>query len=163
MLSQHIHITPTTIGKLLKEERLHVPPSQRSYRWKSEHAEDLFKDIGNAIDDDSEEYFLGSIVSIETEGKILIYDGQQRLATAMILISEIRNALIVLENEKDAKITESSYLFSERRGGEKIVTIARKTRHVEQRRVRIEFLRPIPDRAEKTEHIGGRRTGPCEA
>jgi uncharacterized protein with ParB-like and HNH nuclease domain len=109
MLSHNIRITPATIGRLLKEQRLHVPPSQRSYRWKSEHAEDLFRDISTAIDDGDEEYFLGSIVSIETQGKILIYDGQQRLATTMILIAAIRNALIDLENEKDARIAESLF------------------------------------------------------
>lgn len=86
MLQQNIHIVPKTIGKLLKEDTLHVPPSQRSYRWKEEHVEDLFRDIRSAIDNESDEYFLGSIVSIETNGRILIYDGQQRLATTMILI-----------------------------------------------------------------------------
>ena len=117
MLSQSITIGATTIGKLLKEERLEVPPNQRSYRWKPEHAEDLFKDIRKEIDNRADEYFLGSIVSIETSGKILIYDGQQRLATTMILLAEIRNALIELENEKDAGIVERNFLFSERRGG----------------------------------------------
>ncbi|PYJ84503.1 MAG: hypothetical protein DME22_12585 [Verrucomicrobia bacterium] len=117
MLSQSITIGATTIGKLLKEERLEVPPNQRAYRWKPEHAEDLFKDIRKEIDNRSDEYFLGSIVSIETSGKILIYDGQQRLATTMILLAEIRNALIDLDNEKDANIVERSFLFSERRGG----------------------------------------------
>src|SRR5260370_12844664 len=117
MLSQNIRISAMTIGKLLKEERLEVPPSQRSYRWKQEHAEDLFRDMRTAIDEDADEYFLGSIVSIETNNKILVYDGQQRLATTMILIAAIRNALISLNNEKDARIAEGSYLFSERRGG----------------------------------------------
>lgn len=118
VLSQNIRIGPTTIGKLLKEERLEVPPSQRSYRWKEEHADDLFRDMRTAIDDDTEEYFLGSVVSIETDGRILIYDGQQRLATTMILIAAIRNALIEMGNEKDAAITERSYLFSQRRGSD---------------------------------------------
>src|SRR5258708_25689720 len=93
MLPQNLHITPKTIGKLLKEERLKVPPSQREYRWKPEHADDLFKDIRKAIED-KEEHFLGTIVSINTEGSILIYDGQQRLATTMILIASIRDRLI---------------------------------------------------------------------
>ena len=118
MLSHNIHIGPATIGKLLKEERLEVPPSQRSYRWKGEHAEDLFKDLRTAIENNEVEYFLGSIVSIDVDNRILIYDGQQRLATTMILIAAIRNALIDLGNTKDAGITERSYLLSERRGAE---------------------------------------------
>lgn len=117
MLSQTINIDATTIGKLLKEERLEVPPNQRSYRWKPEHAEDLFKDIRKEIDNRADEYFLGSIVSIEVSGKILIYDGQQRLATSMILLAEIRNALIDLGNDADAGIVEKDFLFSAKRGG----------------------------------------------
>lgn len=117
MLSHNIHISPMTLGKLLTEKRLEVPPSQRSYRWKPEHAEDLFKDMRTAIDDDAEEYFVGSIVSIQTDDRILIYDGQQRLATTMILIAAIRNALLDSGNDKDAGIAERSFLFSERRGG----------------------------------------------
>ncbi len=94
-----------------------MPPNQRSYRWKSEHAEDLFKDIRKEIDNRADEYFLGSIVSIEASGKILIYDGQQRLATTMILLAEIRNALIDLGNDADAGIVEKDFLFSAKRGG----------------------------------------------
>ena len=105
MPTHNIQISPKTIGKLLKEEGLRVPPSQRSYRWKDEHVEELFKDIKNAIEKpDQAEYFLGSVVSISTEGTILIYDGQQRLATMMMLIAAIRNALLVLGNTRDAEI-----------------------------------------------------------
>jgi hypothetical protein len=117
MISNNIRISPMTIGKLLKEERLEVPPNQRSYRWKSEHAEDLFKDIRKEIDNNADEYFLGSIVSIEASGKILIYDGQQRLATTMILLAEIRNAFISIGNKQDADIVEKDFLFSSKRGG----------------------------------------------
>lgn len=115
MLPQNLHIAPKTIGKLLKEERLKVPPSQREYRWKPEHAEDLFKDMRKAIDN-GEEHFLGTIVSINVGNSILIYDGQQRLATTMILLAAIRDRLISLGNDADAEITERSYLFSRARG-----------------------------------------------
>ena len=116
MLSQNIHIANKTIGKLLKDGRLQVPASQRPYRWKVEHVEELYRDIRAAMDGGSEEYFLGSIVSIETNGSILIYDGQQRLATTTILISAMRDGLLTLSNEKDAKIIEGEYLFSDRKG-----------------------------------------------
>jgi hypothetical protein len=119
-LRRTMNISPKTIGKLLKEQSLRVPPSQRSYRWKQDHAEDLFKDMKTAIEDDSPEYFLGSVVSIDIGGDIQIYDGQQRLATTMILIAAIRNALLDLGNEKDAAITERSYLFSEKLGAAQV-------------------------------------------
>lgn len=119
MSTTHVTISPKTIGKLLREERLKVPPSQREYRWKVEHAEDLFTDIRKAMDSEkgSEEYFLGSIVSISMGDTIMIYDGQQRLATIMILIAAIRNALIELGNTADADVAERNYLFSRLRQG----------------------------------------------
>jgi hypothetical protein len=116
MISQNIHISPKTIGRLLKEERLKVPPSQRSYRWKLEHVDEFFRDIRKAIDEQDDEYFLGSIVSINDRDTILIYDGQQRLATTMILIAAIRDYLLVLNNSEDADLVEKQYLFSKRRG-----------------------------------------------
>ena len=119
MSATHVTISPKTIGKLLREERLMVPPSQREYRWKVEHAEDLFTDIRKAMDSEKgpEEYFLGSIVSITMSDTIMIYDGQQRLATIMILIAAIRNALIELGNNDDADVAERNYLFSRLRQG----------------------------------------------
>jgi uncharacterized protein with ParB-like and HNH nuclease domain len=85
MLSDNITINGKTIGDLLKLKQLEVPPNQRSYRWKSDHADELFSDIKTAIEDGTGEHFLGSIVSVEADGKTLIFDGQQRLATTMIL------------------------------------------------------------------------------
>jgi uncharacterized protein with ParB-like and HNH nuclease domain len=114
MQSTHISISPKTIGRLLHEKKLKVPPSQREYRWKQEHVEELYVDIRRAIDADGgpEEHFLGSVVSIKSGDSIMIYDGQQRLATTMILIAAIRNALIELGNTQDAANAEEDYLFS---------------------------------------------------
>lgn len=120
MSHQDISIGARTIGKILKEERMRVPPSQRSYRWKTEHIQDFFQDIRAAIDGDADEYFLGSIVGIAGEGRIFIYDGQQRLATTMIMISAIRNKYAEIGNDRDADIAEREYLFSERRGGDEV-------------------------------------------
>ena len=119
MNPSHISISPKTIGKLLREQRLKVPPSQREYRWKQEHVQDLYTDIRKALDAEKgpEEYFLGSIVSINSGGTIMIYDGQQRLATIMILIAAIRDGLIKLGNSQDAEVAERNYLFSRLRGG----------------------------------------------
>lgn len=66
-----IAIEPETIGNLLKTGNLRVPPSQRSYRWKDEHVEDLYKDMRGAIEDREDEYFVGSIVGINQGGQDL--------------------------------------------------------------------------------------------
>lgn len=86
-----IDISPETIGHILHEKGLRVPLSQRSYRWEAEHVEDLYKDINAAVLEALDEYFVGSIVGIKSNGVTSIYDGQQRLATTMILIAAIRD------------------------------------------------------------------------
>lgn len=92
MQTSGIEIAPETVGHILREENLRVPLSQRSYRWQTEHVEDLYKDINGVIVDQTvDEYFIGSIVGIKSQGTTFIYDGQQRLATTMILIAAIRD------------------------------------------------------------------------
>jgi hypothetical protein len=108
-----IEITPETIGHLLKEGGLSVPLSQRSYRWESEHVQELFKDISNSMQDDrSKEYFIGSIVGIVSDGKTLIYDGQQRLSTSMILVAAIRDWFSWNGDKKTANLIQEESLIS---------------------------------------------------
>jgi hypothetical protein len=110
-----IAIDPETIGNLLKNGNLRVPPSQRSYRWKDEHVEDLYRDIRGSIDNNEDEYFLGSIVGIKSAGKTYIYDGQQRLATTMILVAAIRDHFLATGDEESARLTEEESLISTHR------------------------------------------------
>lgn len=83
------------IGSILRGYTLAVPLNQREYSWEEKHIEDLFKDLASAIDDENvREYFLGTIVTIpRKEGTLEVVDGQQRLATTVILLAAIRNAL----------------------------------------------------------------------
>lgn len=67
--SAGIDIVPETIGHILEGKNLRVPLSQRSYRWKDEHVNDLYNDINAAILDNLDEYFLGSIVGIKSQGR----------------------------------------------------------------------------------------------
>ena len=110
-------IFPKTIGGLLKEKNLKVPPSQRSYRWDAENVNQLFTDIQTAIDEPDDEYFLGSIISIDSKKKIAIYDGQQRLATTMILIAAIRDYCFLAGEADLAADTERDFLVSKKERG----------------------------------------------
>jgi len=88
----------TGIAKILKDYRLKVPPHQRDYRWQDRHVERLFEDLFKAISSDEQEYFLGTIVTIpDNDGVLEVIDGQQRLATATILLSEMRRYLLAIE------------------------------------------------------------------
>src|SRR5258707_15262103 len=88
---EHMDIGPEAIGHALKDKSLYVPPNQRDYSWKDEHVNDLYDDLTAAIDAQAEEYFLGSIVVIkQQDDRLMVVDGQQRLATTLILFGAIR-------------------------------------------------------------------------
>jgi len=99
------------IGELLRQGRLTVPPNQRSYAWEDRHIENLLQDLNEAITNDDDEYFLGTIVLIEPP-KITpsIADGQQRLASVTILLARIRDQLYRLKREAGARAIDNDYL-----------------------------------------------------
>lgn len=90
-----------TIGELLSmtSPSIEVPEWQRSYSWKSEETDIFWTDLIDFSDRypdkniNDQEYFLGSIVLVDNGLTHLLLDGQQRLATATILLSVIRDFL----------------------------------------------------------------------
>jgi len=92
--------TSETIGTLLssmRRERIVVPPFQRGYMWQQKHVRQFWKDITRfqlkrPLKGEPDQYFLGPIVTLTKpkEEVISLLDGQQRLATATILFSVIR-------------------------------------------------------------------------
>lgn len=83
----------TGIGKLLQENRFLVPNHQRDYSWTEDEVTQLFDDIDDAIDKDRPLYFLGLMVFLNSPNGLIVLDGQQRLATVVIILSAIRNWL----------------------------------------------------------------------
>ncbi len=82
------------IASVLSRNNLSVPLNQREYSWTDREVNDLFHDLNKAISENAPEYFLGSIVAIPTKpGALEIVDGQQRLATTVILLAAIRDVL----------------------------------------------------------------------
>lgn len=95
------------IGELLLKKMLAVPSHQRSYAWEKKHVNDLFTDIDNTIKNKHTEYFLGSIYTTKDDtSRSDIVDGQQRIATIMILLSTIRDQFFN-SNTKEDKIIAS--------------------------------------------------------
>src|SRR5438093_762511 len=81
-----------------------VPPNQREYSWTEREVTTLLQDFTRSISDEEGEYFLGTIVTIPRAPDLLeVVDGQQRLATTAILLSQIRNYL----NGREPLIAES--------------------------------------------------------
>ena len=95
-----------TTGEILKTDfRYKVPPHQRNFSWSEEEVRELWEDINNAIQEDSPEYFLGTIVVQENRKAKTrtIIDGQQRLATLTMILAGIRT---VYQDKKDDRANE---------------------------------------------------------
>jgi uncharacterized protein DUF262/uncharacterized protein DUF1524 len=106
-----------TLGHALKDKSLWVPANQRNYAWKEKHVTDLFSDLTLAISKNVHEYFLGSIVVIGTkEGRSMVVDGQQRLATTLILLAAIRDFLEDNNDAISAGKLQRAYILSEEFG-----------------------------------------------
>jgi len=100
---KNIDIELIGIGKAVLNKRLSVPIYQRSYAWEDKHILDLFSDIANAIANGENEYFIGSIVTTKNNTpRPEVVDGQQRLATATILIAAIRDYFFHIPANKGA-------------------------------------------------------------
>lgn len=98
-MGRNFESRPATIGSLLgNNERRNVllPRFQRGFSWESSQIATFWTDLvtfRTIFDADpiSATYFLGPIVLQEDAKQIILLDGQQRLATATILLACIRN------------------------------------------------------------------------
>lgn len=75
---------PSSLEDILKGKRYVVPIYQRPYSWTVDEAQELWSDLKN----NSPPYFLGILVLQKTENdrKFKVVDGQQRLATLLLLL-----------------------------------------------------------------------------
>ena len=100
MPDQRYEASRQTIGALLSttSPRIEVPDWQRSYSWTTEEVDAFWQDLVSfdaQYPDENiigEEYFLGSVVLVIGGATNLLLDGQQRLATATILLAVLRDA-----------------------------------------------------------------------
>jgi uncharacterized protein with ParB-like and HNH nuclease domain len=94
-----------------------IPNYQRPYAWQVDQAETLLQDIFDAIgdfddaNDDTESYFLGSIVIAknEYEREAIVIDGQQRLTTLTLLLAVIQ----ALTTDEKIKRSLSRFIYEE--------------------------------------------------
>ncbi len=101
-----------TIGDLLSttSPRIVVSDYQRDFSWTESEADVFFRDLiafSNLYPDknvDTQEYFLGSMVLVTGGADHLLLDGQQRLATATILLSVIRDYLNRYDNNAATRL-----------------------------------------------------------
>lgn len=75
------------VSQLFLKGRFTVPWHQRYYDWTVEQVTELLIDLKEALDEDRESYFLGSIMLVAGENVWEINDGQQRLITLSLLFA----------------------------------------------------------------------------
>ena len=93
---------PTTgLGKLITENRFFVPTHQRDYRWDSEKVEKLFDDFVDAMERKDQFYFIGLMVFMREGERLRVLDGQQRLATTIIILAAIRAWFLTNDSSGD--------------------------------------------------------------
>ncbi len=119
--------TPTkqALGQVLGSTSppIRVPDYQRDYSWRTKHINDFWNDLvgfdeqfpGQAIQ--GKEYFLGSSVLVQTATHHLLLDGQQRLATATILLSAIRDKLEPVNQNAANQIQNDFIVFVDHLAG----------------------------------------------
>lgn len=98
-MTQAIDAHRWTIGSLLgRYERRPVvlPPFQRAFSWERPQLTVFWEDLISFESTYTSSpltatYFLGSIVVIESAEQILLLDGQQRLATAIVALAAMRD------------------------------------------------------------------------
>lgn len=107
-----------TISDLLSttSPRIIVSDYKRDFSWTESEADIFFRDLiafSNLYPDkniETREYFLGSMVLVTGGADHLLLDGQQRLATATILLSVIRDFLHRYD-ENAAKQLVQKYMY----------------------------------------------------
>lgn len=113
-----LNVDQQTIRELLGKRRNEflIPDYQRPYAWTEEQCQTLWDDLyALAIPDDdysqfhdTDEYFLGSIVTFKNDdGQLEVIDGQQRLTTLLLLFRALYNSYQV-NQEANAKTIKAN-------------------------------------------------------
>lgn len=93
--------------------KISVPFFQRPYSWRKTEQSQFIEDLFRVHEEKTSSYFIGSIFLKEEENDdFTIIDGQQRITSATILISVIRDILKENNDERALKI-ESKFLYEE--------------------------------------------------
>lgn len=107
------------LGRFIKEGRFVVPSHQRDYSWTSEYVKVFIENIEEAMEQGRDLYFCGLMVftgSAASSYKVL--DGQQRLATTLMIFSAVRNWFTRYSDFNDWRDQARDYLGSRELGSQ---------------------------------------------
>lgn len=112
-MNRNIEFEVLGIAGVLHRYRLHVPPNQREFAWTEEEVRELLQDLANAMRKGGDAYFLGTIVLTKcSEDKLEVADGQQRLATATMILATIRDRFSLVNDDLGVRSIENDFLFT---------------------------------------------------
>jgi hypothetical protein len=113
MIALPLSDTPTVgLAQFIKESRFIVPNHQRDYSWTDIYVTAFLRDIEDALKNNSAIYFCGLMVFTRTANQVLkVLDGQQRLATSLMIFSAIRNWLRQYSDYKKEEIQIETQLL----------------------------------------------------
>lgn len=85
------------VQDILTENKKYIIPSyQRPYSWTVDNAEQLIDDIYESSQSEEREYFIGSMICINKgQNQYEVVDGQQRLTTLSIIVSELKKQISI--------------------------------------------------------------------
>lgn len=100
-------VIQTLHGLFLQVRRIGVTQFQRAYSWGEDEVDKLASDMWSAFLADQDFYFLGSMFFIAEKGGTAaeVLDGQQRLATFMVMLAYMRDRL-TRENRETPSIVQ---------------------------------------------------------
>lgn len=120
-----------TLGVVLSNTTppLRVPEYQRDFSWEEQQVSEFWNDLirfdeaypGTNIN--GKEYFLGAAVFVNNQTYHLILDGQQRLATATILLAAIRDKIRGFLADAAIQIQSNFISFEDHLTGERLPKI----------------------------------------
>lgn len=106
-----LNIDQKSVRALFSEKKADflIPDYQRPYAWGEKECQTLWDDLFlfafpdndcDKFNSDSDEYFLGPIVTFKNDdGKMEIIDGQQRLTTLMLLLRALQITTLIISKK----------------------------------------------------------------
>ena len=120
-----------TLGQILSSTSppIRVPDYQRDYSWENQQVAEFWSDLiafgGNNPQTSlvGKEYFLGAAVLVNNGSYHLLLDGQQRLATATILLAVLRDKISEFNGNAAKQIQDQYITFEDHLTGGRVSKI----------------------------------------
>lgn len=109
-----------TLDKLIEEyQEISVPIYQRHYKWTPKECKRLIEDIQRLINNPEATHLFGTIIFEEYDGnKIHLIDGQQRIATTMLLLEAlvqlVDENVLECHDKSLCKFIKDNYLYNKK-------------------------------------------------